>query len=209
MGYLVWSSSEISCRQLKIYQKTVNNNFSQPTEKDILSVVQKLHGTTANYRSDKQKERSLLALVKKQSPVVTVLPTEGGKTDCILVPALLYKEKIHIVVTPLVQLAKQLKEQAESIGITCVIWKSGLHIASLLIVVIANSFISNEFSQYLRDFYLRKAINLMTFDEAHQLLADVNYQGNHLVKRILLEITGFLLSLKFLHSSQFSQVPLQ
>ena len=99
-----------------------------------------------------------------ESPVVTILPTGGGKTDCILILALLDATKTHVVVTPLVQLAKQLVEQCKNVWLSCVQWKFGLRRRATVVDIVTDAFVTDDCCQYLRDIDIQRKFGLLTFD---------------------------------------------
>jgi len=65
---------------------------SIPTEADVQRALDRLHGNGARFKSAKHQE-AMEAILQGVSPVVTIFPTGGGKTDFLLIPAILYPEK--------------------------------------------------------------------------------------------------------------------
>jgi primosomal protein N' len=94
-------------------------------EKRIEMALERVHGAGSVWRSEEQK-RFVSAIVEGVSPVVCILPTGGGKTTVILVPALVNEGKTTLVMTPYIALADDLVERCKTSGISCMRWTNRL-----------------------------------------------------------------------------------
>ena len=106
-----------NCDQVMVIDET-------PIDEQIQNVLIKLHGPDSKWRSKEQKE-SVYAIVHGDRYVVSILPTGAGKTDLILISALLDTSKTYIVVTPNVALAGDLRQRCEGLKIDCIQWMNG------------------------------------------------------------------------------------
>ena len=95
-----------------------------PMDERIQNALIKLHEPDAKWRSKEQKE-SVEAIVRGDRYVISIIPTDGGKTDEILIPALLDINKTCIVISPNVALARDLRERCEGLKIDCIQWTNG------------------------------------------------------------------------------------
>ncbi|KAH7199083.1 uncharacterized protein B0J16DRAFT_252671, partial [Fusarium flagelliforme] len=77
-----------------------------------------LRDEDAQFRSSQQEEAVRLATAK-QSPLVAVLPTGGGKSLVFMVPAMLAGAGVTIVVAPYAELKRQLVTRCVDAGLDC------------------------------------------------------------------------------------------
>jgi superfamily II DNA helicase RecQ len=80
-----------------------------------------------------------------------VLPTGGGKTLMIQLPALLERDnKTTMVVTPLVALGDQLVERMQELNIDCVKWDRGsTRKAKVVVVVVSETTLTTDFRFFM------------------------------------------------------------
>jgi superfamily II DNA helicase RecQ len=74
---------------------------------ELRRLMRQLFGENMTFRSPEQAE-ALIAVVRKEGPIVVVLPTGGGKSLLFMLPSLLLLAHITIVVTPFVALQHDL-----------------------------------------------------------------------------------------------------
>jgi superfamily II DNA helicase RecQ len=72
----------------------------------------------AQFRTPQQEEAVRLATAK-QTPLVAILPTGGGKSLVFMVPALLSGSGVTIVVAPYAELKRQLVTRCLDAGLDC------------------------------------------------------------------------------------------
>jgi superfamily II DNA helicase RecQ len=155
-----------------------------PIDERIQNVMIKLHGPDAKWRSKEQKE-SVDAIVRGDRYVVSILPTGAGKTDLILINALLDTSKTYIVVTPNVALAHDLRERCKNLKIDCIEWTNGSRRRANIVVAITDTVVSMRFNQYLRDLNQDSRLGALFFDEAHTLTKDANWRHKFISIKLL------------------------
>jgi superfamily II DNA helicase RecQ len=135
------------------------------------------------------------AIVEGVSPVVCILPTGGGKTTVILVPALVNEGKTTVVITPYVALADDLVERCKTSGIRCMRWTKPTVERATVVVVVSDTATSQEFTSYVRDLFLRECLGSVYFDEAHTLRTEMHFrQKFELFKRMTLAVPWIFLT---------------
>jgi superfamily II DNA helicase RecQ len=93
------------------------------------------------------------AILDEKSPLVCILPTSGGKSVLIMIPAILEPRRTNIVFISYIALANDFVYQCKEAGIDCIRWeRSKIEIkrASIIIVVLEIG-ISADFVTYARD----------------------------------------------------------
>ena len=163
-------------------------------EKRIEKALASVHGAGSVWRSEEQK-RSVLAIVEGVSPVVCILPTGGGKTTVILVPALVNEGKTTVVITPYIALADDLVERCKTSGIRCMRWMKPTVERATVVVVVSETATSQEFTSYVRDLFLRECLGSVYFDEAHTLRTERHFrQKFELFRRLTLAVPWIFLT---------------
>jgi superfamily II DNA helicase RecQ len=90
-----------------------------------------------SFRSVEQ-EQALQAVLDKQTPLVVVLPTGGGKSLLFSVPACLEGAGVTVVVVPYRALIEDLVERMRKSGIDCMEWKHGESNPAAVVIVSAD-----------------------------------------------------------------------
>jgi superfamily II DNA helicase RecQ len=166
-----------NCDQVMVIDET-------PIDEQIQNVLIKLHGPDSKWRSKEQKE-SVYAIVRGDRYVVSILPTGAGKTDLILISALVDTSKTYIVVTPNVALAGDLRQRCEGLKIDCIQWTNGSRRRANIVVAVTDIIISATFNQYLRDLEQDGRLGPLFFDEAHTLTKDANWRHKFMSIKLL------------------------
>jgi hypothetical protein len=160
----------------------------ESTETRIERALEKVHGSGSVWRSAEQK-MAVSAIVEGVSPVVCILPTGGGKTTVIFVPALVNEGKTTVVMTPYVALADDLVERCKTLGIRCMRWTKATVERATVVVVVSDTGTSQEFMSYVRDLFLRECLGSVYFDEAHTLRTERHFrQKFELFRRLTLAV---------------------
>jgi DEAD/DEAH box helicase len=129
--------------------------------------LRELFGNEAEWRSDTQRE-AVHAIIEGQSPVVVILPTAGGKSACIWIPAKLDEgDKTTIVVVPLVELARDIVKKCKDHKIPAIHWESGEERMAKVVVVTTNMHNTSEFHKYAAALYETGSLPRMIYDEVH------------------------------------------
>jgi len=162
-----------------------------PMDERIQNVLVKLHGPDAKWKSKEQKE-SVDAIVRGDRYVVSILPTGAGKTDLILISALLNTSKTYIVVTPNVALAHDLRQRCEGLKIDCIQWTNGSRRRANIVVAITDTVVTMRFNQYLRDLDQDGRLGSLFFDEAHTLTKDASWRHKFVSIKLLAFAVQFI-----------------
>src|SRR5436305_4263940 len=119
-----------------------------------------------------------MRIVKGSRRIVCVLPTEGGKTLLISLPAKMAAKhnKTSIVLTPYRELAKALIVDCEKIGISCLRWESGTLERAAIVVVVTNTGTLDEFVEYINKLFIRGLLAYAYMDECHTILTEQHYR---------------------------------
>jgi len=146
-----------------------------PSAADIQRALDQLHGNGSKFRSIKHQE-VMDIILKGKTPIVTIFPTGSGKSDFVLLPALLYPEKTFIVITPYVALANEFKERCADLGLSCHRWIKQIIGRSNIIVVVTDTAVQAEFFMFLRNIELNGDLGTICFDEVHTIIEDQHYR---------------------------------
>src|SRR5262245_59261518 len=146
-----------------------------PIDSEIQRAVEQLHGIGASFKSEGQ-EKSVRTIVSDVSPIVSILPTGGGKTDCILIPALIHRRKTQVVITPYIALAEDLKKRCDKLEIDCIQYVNGTARRTNIVVVVTDTATTVAFQKYIRNLELNGVMGSLFFDEAHTLLTEIGYR---------------------------------
>ena len=154
------------------------------SEEEITEAMKKALGTKAvEYRSPEQK-RAVEAVVNKESPVVVVLPTSGGKSLTFMGAACLPQAGVTIVVAPFQALEKNLIGRCQEKGIECIKWVYGEHRYASVVVVSADRAASGQFITYASKLNSpeRRLLQRVIIDECHLTFTASHYRSklNHL-----------------------------
>lgn len=85
-----------------------------------------------------------MAAVKK-TPLVTILPTGGGKSLIFIVPAILAWARVTIMVAPYAKLKRQLVTRCFNTGINCKHWLQVYDSWPRVIIISAEAATGNNF----------------------------------------------------------------
>jgi superfamily II DNA helicase RecQ len=138
-------------------------------------ILVKLHGANARYLS-KEQELCIHTIIIGTSPIIAILPTAGGKTSIIMVPALVDRSKVTVVVVPLVAVAKDLVRTMRKHNISCDEWVHGNTRRSTVMVVAAETATKGDFGNFMAELYISGHFARIYFDEAHVLVTAISYR---------------------------------
>jgi superfamily II DNA helicase RecQ len=125
-----------------------------------------LRNNSARFRSPQQEEAVRLAAAK-QSPLVAVLPTGGGKSLVFMVPAMLASAGITIVVAPYAELKRQLVQRCVDAGLDCKPWPEARSSWPRVTLVSAEAAITDDFLQWAADLSVNGRLDRVVIDECH------------------------------------------
>jgi hypothetical protein len=85
-----------------------------------------------------EQERAVYAVLDKQTPLVVVLPTGGGKSLLFTLPACIEETGVTVVVVPYRALIEDLVQRIRDCGVDCIEWKHGESNPASVVVVSAD-----------------------------------------------------------------------
>ncbi|KAM0362018.1 hypothetical protein ACHAO7_011321 [Fusarium culmorum] len=125
-----------------------------------------LRDEDAQFRSPQQEEAVRLATAK-QSPLVAVLPTGGGKSLVFMVPAMLAGAGVTIVVAPYAELKRQLVTRCVDAGLDCKPWPEARESWPRVTLVSAEAAVTDDFLQWAADLSVNGRLDRVVIDECH------------------------------------------
>jgi hypothetical protein len=144
---------------------------NEPIETQLLKAIHDLYGPSKNWRSPEQ-EKAVIAVASGVSPLFIIFPTGFGKSLAFLLPAKLKSAGVTIVITPLVALGENIVETCKKANVDCVFYgRSPLRMAKV-VVVMADTAIGNEFTQYANEIKLMDKLDRVIWDEVHKMQTD-------------------------------------
>lgn len=148
----------------------------------IIMLLCKLHPppegsqTIPSFKSVAQSNAISMVLAS-YSPLLIVLPTGGGKSDCFLLPALLPNAKVQLVITPYVALSDEIERRCERHEIIVHNWDKrepgstvgvvAPPIVKGILVVTAEGALTKTFQSLIQQMIEMRLIDRVFLDEAH------------------------------------------
>jgi superfamily II DNA helicase RecQ len=143
-------------------------------ESKVKAAMTQLYGSAWTWKHPQQQD-SVLAIAQGEPYVVSILPTDAGKTTLILIPALIDPNLTQVVITPYVPLAENLIERCRDLSIDCLRWTAESRVkgrSASIVVVVVDTAMKPEFTMYLRDLDLQSKLGHIFIDEAHAYLTE-------------------------------------
>ena len=131
----------------------------------------------ARFKSIQQAEATRETL-KRDSDLLVILPTGGGKTLVYLLPIFIERDMTTVVVVPFVALVDQVEEQCKGVGLSCQIWEregfsSGK--TQVIIVGVENAILA-EFHNVLIQLESTNRLARIVIDECHTLVSQRDFR---------------------------------
>jgi superfamily II DNA helicase RecQ len=120
----------------------------------------------AQFRTAQQEEAVRLAAAK-ETPLVVILPTGGGKSLIFMVPAMLSGSGVTIVVAPYAELKRQLVTRCVDAGLDCKHWPEARDSWPRVVLVSAEAASRDDFLQWAADLRVRGELDRVVIDECH------------------------------------------
>jgi superfamily II DNA helicase RecQ len=143
----------------------------------------------AQFRTPQQEEAIRLAAAK-ESPLVAVLPTGGGKSLVFMVPAMLPGSGVTIVVAPYAELKRQLVTRCIDAGLDCKHWPEARGSWPRVVLVSAEAASSDDFLQWAADLRVRGGLDRVVIDECYLTFTAANEYRRKLRGLVLLRNLG-------------------
>lgn len=160
------------------------------TNDHILSALRSvLRDNGARFRSAQQEEAVRMACAR-ESPLVVILPTGGGKSQVFMVPAMLRGAGITIVVAPYAALKNQLVTRCLDAGLDCKPWPEARNSWPRLVLISAEAASGDDFLQWAADACTRGAVERIVVDECHLCITAADNYRRRLRSLVLLRQLG-------------------
>ena len=143
---------------------------------EVESCLFEIHAD-GGWRSETQRD-GVMKIVKGSLRIVCVMPTGGGKTLLITLPAKMAAKqgKTSIVLTPYRELAKSLMKDCKKAKISCLRWEPGTLERAAVIVVVTDTGTLDEFVEYVNKLFVRGLLAHGYMDECHTILTESHYR---------------------------------
>jgi superfamily II DNA helicase RecQ len=149
-------------------------------ESDVCRAMQRIFKTqNVGFRSVEQ-ELAVHAVLDKQTPLVVVLPTGGGKSLLFMVPGCVEEGGMTVVVVPYRALITDLVTRIRGSGIECIEWKHGETNPASVVVVsadIAGDILGDgNFLSYARLLCSKGVLRRVVVDECHLIYTSSDWR---------------------------------
>lgn len=142
----------------------------------VNSAMRKLFGDgPVRFNSPEQKE-AVDAVLARETPLVVVLPTGGGKTLVAMLPAVIDPEGVIIMVTPFRALTNDMVMRFRKDGIDCREWRHGENNAASVVVVSADIAVSYGFLSYAQLLLQKGGLRYVFIDESHLVFTSSDWR---------------------------------
>src|SRR4051812_11260663 len=94
----------------------------------------------------------------KETPLVAVLPTGGGKSLVFIMPAILAESEVTIVMALYTKLKRQLVTRYINAGLDCKHWPEARDSWPRVVLVSAETGLSDDFLQWAADLHVREEL---------------------------------------------------
>jgi hypothetical protein len=167
---------------LAVLPKEKAVRVQDPRSEAVHKALQQVLGKQdVGFRSAEQ-EQALYAVLDKQTPLVVVLPTGGGKSLLFTLPAIVEKTGVTVVVVPYRALIEDLVSRIQEYGVDCMEWKHGESNPASVVVVsadVAGDITSNgNFLGYARLLKNKELLRRVVVDECHLLFTARHWRAN-------------------------------
>jgi superfamily II DNA helicase RecQ len=153
---------------------------SNEREKAVSKAMQQVLGQQdVGFRSS-QQEQALHAVVDRQTPLVVVLPTGGGKSLLFSVPACMDNAGVTVVVVPYRALIEDLVSRLQKRGIDCIEWKHGESSPAAVVIVSADAagdtMSNGNFIGYANMLSGKGLLRRVVVDECHLIITSSDWR---------------------------------
>ncbi|KAF8124465.1 hypothetical protein EV363DRAFT_1178010, partial [Boletus edulis] len=136
-----------------------------------------LFDQNATWRSEQQRT-AMKAVLQRETDIVAILPTGGGKSMLGIIPSLIEHDMITILVLPLNSLIMDYEQRLKTMAVPYQIYEShkDLSTSHNLVLVSADKSLTTHWRSMLADLGRRKTIARIVIDEAHIPLISKSYR---------------------------------
>ncbi|KAF3029165.1 hypothetical protein E8E12_000446 [Didymella heteroderae] len=141
-----------------------------------LAMQKALGQAQTSFRSAEQK-LAMQAILQRETPLVVVLPTGGGKSLLFMVPACLPDPGVTIVVVPFRALLNDLSDRLEKAGIDYIEWRGGQVNPAAIVLVSADFAGRWNFLTYASLLDQKGLLRRVVIDECHLTYTASHYRA--------------------------------
>ena len=140
-------------------------------------------------RLQNPESQALHAVLEKQTPLIVVLPTGGGKSLLFTLPACVEEPGVTVVVVPYRALIEDLVGRIQQCGVECMEWKHGENNPASVVVVSADVAgdmkSAGNFLGYARMLKAKGLLHRIVIDECHLVFTARHWRENLLAMKNL------------------------
>lgn len=137
--------------------------------------LQKLLGSTVTFRTIQRP--ALEAIVRGDSPILTILPTGGGKSLLFLLPASYEMSGTTVVIVSLISLRTDLVRRCAELSISCRVWNARQPADGAKIVLVTpEGAVTTAFSNFLNRLRTVRQLDRIVLDECHLVLDQTSFR---------------------------------
>ncbi|EXM13774.1 P-loop containing nucleoside triphosphate hydrolase [Fusarium oxysporum f. sp. vasinfectum] len=156
---------------LEQFEQLQKSRWRQLKAIDISSELSRLFNRPSTFKTGQYKV--LRAIMKQEHPIVTVLPTSGGKSLLFQLPAAACPSCVTIVVVPLVSLQGDLFDRTRKMNIPAAQWKSNQIVGDARIVFVTpETLFTEHFQGYLDTLHSQALLDRIVVDICHTILEE-------------------------------------
>lgn len=154
---------------LEQFQQLQISRWKQLRGIDISLELDRLFDRPSVFKPGQHKV--LTAIMQNQSPIVTVLPTSGGKSLLFQLPVASCPTGVTVVVVPLVALQGDLFKRTQEMNIPTAQWRSDQIVGhARLVFVTPETLFTKHFQGYLDALQSQAQLDRIVIDECHTIL---------------------------------------
>ena len=145
----------------------------------ILNGLREMYGNNNSRFKSIQQAEATRETLKRDSDLLVILPTGGGKTLVYLLPIFIERDMTTVVVVPFVALVDQVEEQCQKAGLSCQVWeKEGLRSEKTQVIIVGvENAILPEFHNVLIRLESTNQLARIVIDECHTLVSQREFRG--------------------------------
>lgn len=143
----------------------------EPIETQLLKAMHDTYGASQNWRSPEQ-EKAVVSVANGISPLFIIFPTGFGKSSAFILPAKLKGAGVTIVVVPTIALGNNILRTCKDALVDCIFYGRSPPRMAKVVVVMADTVVGKEFTQYANEIKLMGKLDRLAWDEIHKLETD-------------------------------------
>jgi superfamily II DNA helicase RecQ len=158
-------------------QLALKNKDSNIERNSLTALRATLNNDAAQWTSPEQRN-AIIATLKRESDVIAMLKTGGGKSMLAILPAIMEIDKAVVVVLPLKSLMTDWERKLKAMGVPFQVYNHSHSLSTNinLILVSADKARFKTWRQYLAELNEILPVSRMIFDEAHLALLSEDFR---------------------------------